>query len=267
MSQSVIKHYAKVWSSIIKASVIREMEFRTNFILGIIRQTLWLFAFIFIIETIFNNTQELAGWAKPEALLIVAISRIIEGIMNTFFAPNIMRFPPTVRDGTFDFHLLKPINVQFYTAIKQFGLYNIGNVIAGIALFIYIIPQLPKTPTTEEWMLFILLIACGLTIFYSFFILIASLVFFMERLEALWGFMSLFSEPLTVPFGVFPRAPRIAITYIIPIAFIVFVPAQALTNRLTTTNTILAVIFAGLFLFLANMAWKAGLKNYTSASS
>lgn len=258
----------RVWRANARASLIREMEFRSNFFLGVLRQALWLGAFIFLIEIIFTHTQSIAGWQKPEALVIIALSRIIEGIMDTFFSRNIADLPDIVQKGNFDFYLTKPVPVQFYTAFKQFYLHNtIGHIGGGLLTFIYALTQFSESPAITSWLIMVLLILVGLTIFYSLIIMLASLVFFIERLEALWSFLQLLTEPLTVPFDVFPVGPRLALTYVLPLAFIVFVPAQAITGRFQLWQLPTAIALAAIFLLLANLAWRAGLRRYSSASS
>ena len=260
-------HLLKVWLTLVKTSVIRDMAFRTSFILGIVRQILWLGTFIFMISVIFHNAPSLAGWSQPEVLIILALSRLIEGLMVTLFIDNLMMFPSVVHQGQFDSYLTKPLPVQFYTAFRQFGVSSIGNVVGGLILLLYGLYQIGNVPSVMQVLFFILLAFSGVTIYYSLLIMTASLVFFLDRFEAMWGFNILFSEPLTVPFDAFPRLPRLALTYLIPVAFVVFVPAQALTNRLSWWQVPLALGLASLFLLLANLAWRAGLRRYTSASS
>jgi len=189
----------RVWRANTRASLIREMEFRSNFFLGILRQGLWLAAFIFMIETIFSHTQSIAGWQKPEALIILALSRIVEGIMDTFFTHNIADLPSIVQKGSFDFYLTKPSPVLFYTSFKQFYLHStIGQIGGGLATFLYALSQLNYQPNLNAWLIMILLVMTGLIIFYSLLILLASLVFYIERLEALWSFLQLITEPLFI---------------------------------------------------------------------
>ena len=258
----------RVWRANARASFIREMEFRANFFLGILRQGLWLAAFIFLLEIIFSHTESIAGWQKPEALIILALSRIVEGIMDTFFTRNIADLPTIVQKGSFDFYLTKPSPVLFYTSFKQFYLHStIGHISGGLAVFLYALSQLDHQPNLSAWLIMILLVMTGLIIFYSLLILLASLVFYIERLEALWSFLQLMTEPLTVPFDVFPTTPRLALTYALPLAFIVFVPAQAITGRLQMWQLPIAFALAAIFLILANLAWRAGLRRYSSASS
>jgi ABC-2 type transport system permease protein len=260
-------HIWRVWKANVRISVIREMEFRANFLLGIIRQILWLSIFILMIKTVFQNTDSLAGWRQSEVLIILALSRLIEGILNTLFTHNIGQIPQIVQSGRFDFVLNKPIPAQFYAAFRRFKVDSLGNVIAGLALLLYALTQLEVVPSVFALLLFCLLAFVGITIFYSLLILVASLVFFLERLESVWAFMNIFSEPLTVPFDIFPRTPRIALTYLLPLAFVVFVPAQAITGRLDWWQVPVGIILAGIFLLLANLAWRAGLRHYSSASS
>ncbi|MEX0649624.1 MAG: ABC-2 family transporter protein [Candidatus Andersenbacteria bacterium] len=261
------KHLWRVWRASLRAGLIREMEFRGNFIAGLIRQILFLGIFVFFINVIFQNTEQLAGWQQHEMLLILALSRIIEGVINLLFTESIMRLPEAVRDGTFDFYLIRPLPAQFSAAFRRPGVDNFGNILVGLILFAYAISAMTTFPSFSSIGLLLFLSALGITIYYSLLILVSSLVFRLERLEMLWAFNILFSEPLTVPFDIFSRAPRFVLTYLVPIAFVVFVPAQAITGRLQWSQIPVAIGIAALFLTLANLAWRAGLRKYSSASS
>ena len=257
----------RVWWSLAKISIMREMEFRSNFVLGIIRQFLWLFTFLFSISVIFQNTDAIYGWTKEEVILILALSRIFEGILDITISRNIAEFPGFIQKGTFDYILTKPLPSQLYMAFRTVNIYIIGNVIAGLLLFGTLIASGSITITLSNGFLFLWVSAMGLITFYSILITTASAAFFFERLEALWGLMNLYTEPLTVPMNIFPRIPRIILTYIIPVAFVVFVPAQILTNKAHVPMGIIATCIAAIFLLIANIAWRTGLSRYTSASS
>lgn len=262
------QHFWRVWRANVRASVIREMEFRGNFFLGLIRQFLWASAFVVLINVIFQNTDSLGGWSEAEVLLILGLSRFVEGIMDTLFTRNIVEFPHSVRDGKFDFSLLRPVSAQLYTTFRRISLYSIfGHVTIGIILITYAALQFNELPALHEWALMFCFIIIGISVFYSLLLAAASLVFIVERLESLWGFMELFTEPLTVPFDIFPRGPRLFLTYLLPLAFAVFVPAQALTGRVQWWLLPIGILIAIVFLTLANLVWRAGLRRYSSASS
>lgn len=262
-----IFHILRYWVAGARSSLVREMEFRLNFFSGIVRQILWLGAFIFFIETIFQNTTQLAGWDKNEVLIVLALSRLIEGFSDTVFTRNIGRFPELVRTGSFDYLLTKPLPTQILAAFSRITITNIGNLVAGIGLLVYALTISPALPSAGHWIAFGALAIIGVTVYYAILMIIVSFVFFLEQFEAFFAVTHIISEPLTVPFDIFPAATRAALTYLIPLAFIVFVPAQAITGRLTLANALAAFAIAVIFLLLTNLAWRAGLRRYSSASS
>lgn len=256
-----------VWLANARASVVREMEFRGNFMLGIIRQMLWFVVFVVFVETLFARTEAISGWSRADMFVILALSRIIEGTMGILFINNWMNFTQAVNKGTFDFYLLKPVPAQFYTGFRALSLDNLGNVVAGIGLLFYALPQLTVRPSAGDVLMVMFLVPLGMVVYYSLIAIVATLVFRLERLDALWGFNQLLSEPLTVPLDVFPSGVRVVLTYLLPIALVVFVPAQAFTGRLVWWQVLVVIATTALFLFLANLAWRAGLRRYSSASS
>jgi ABC-2 type transport system permease protein len=67
--------------------------------------------------------------------------------------------------------------------------------------------------------------------------------------------------------GIYPRWLQVGLTFIIPVAFAVTIPAEALTSKLTPT--ILAGTFGLTIMFslVARIIWRLGLKNYSGASA
>jgi len=261
------KHLLRVYRAAIRSSIVREMEFRANFVLGLIRQIGWLFIFILMIKTVFAHTSSLSGWNESEVLIILALSRLIEGGLNMIVSRNISEIPNNIQQGTFDFILLRPVPSQFGAAFRRVNIHQLGNLLAGIILLIYALARLSFTPSLLAILFFIIAAASGIIIFYSLLIMVVSLAFWLERFEGFWAFMYIFTEPLTVPFDIFPRYPRLALTYLLPLAFVVFVPAQALTGRLNAAYLPVGIALSFIFLVLANLAWRAGLRRYSSASS
>ena len=56
-------------------------------------------------------------------------------------------------------------------------------------------------------------------------------------------------------------------TFIIPIAFITTVPAEAIVGRATPGSALTALLVAGLLVAVSRWFWRFALRNYTSASS
>ena len=60
---------------------------------------------------------------------------------------------------------------------------------------------------------------------------------------------------------------RIGLTFLVPVAFAVTVPAQALTNRLTPLTLLGALGLTLLLAGLARLIWRLGVRSYSGASA
>ena len=57
------------------------------------------------------------------------------------------------------------------------------------------------------------------------------------------------------------------LTFLVPVAFAVSVPAEALTGRLTLPSLALAAAVAAGMLLVARIVWSTGLRRYAGASA
>ena len=69
------------------------------------------------------------------------------------------------------------------------------------------------------------------------------------------------------PIGIYPPWLRFSVTFLVPIAFAVTVPAEALTSRLDWETLALAIGFACVFFAFTRWFWRFGLSRYSGASA
>ena len=69
------------------------------------------------------------------------------------------------------------------------------------------------------------------------------------------------------PIGIYPPWLRFSVTFLVPIAFAVTVPAEALTSRLDWETLVLAIGFAVVFFAFTRWFWRFGLSRYSGASA
>ena len=73
----------------------------------------------------FRFTETLGGWSFPQALLVVGMFRIFEGVIDGVMRPNITRIVEYIQKGTLDFILLKPVDSQFMASLRQVNLVTV----------------------------------------------------------------------------------------------------------------------------------------------
>jgi ABC-2 type transport system permease protein len=243
------------------------MMFRFDFILWVVVDITWMSVNILVIEVVFNHVDSMAGWSKPEMLLLVGISVLIMRLFMTFFMTNLFQVDRNVRMGTFDFYLAQPGNPLFMISTRKIELDGALNSIFAIGIILYALNQMDVSPGFLDVLAFCFMILCGLVIHYSTVVMIVSLAFWIVRVEGIeMGYFTLFD---------FSRLPRAAITGVMTVIFVYFFPAVIVSNfpaeaLLAGTNmTHLAWLTAmALAWFAAAVSFfNFGLSRYTSASS
>ena len=97
--------------------------------------------------------------------------------------------------------------------------------------------------------------------------LLATLVFWVMNM---WHLPELFEGVFQTgrwPIGIYPTWLRFSVTFLVPIAFAVTVPAEAVTSRLEWQTLALAAGFAVVLFGITRWFWRFGLKSYTGASA
>ena len=69
------------------------------------------------------------------------------------------------------------------------------------------------------------------------------------------------------PTSLYPGWLRFALTFLVPVAFVTTVPAEALTGRLSPATLAGAALLAIALAVVSRVFWRAGLKRYAGASA
>jgi ABC-2 type transport system permease protein len=104
-------------------------------------------------------------------------------------------------------------------------------------------------------------------IVYSFWLILASLSFWFVRVENLLEIFQSVYQAGRWPVSLYPGWLRFGLTFIVPVAFAITVPVEALTGRLDILTFLGAIGLAILLFIIARVVWRMGLKHYSGASA
>ncbi|MEQ8848115.1 ABC-2 family transporter protein [Botrimarina sp.] len=279
-----IRLYPKLLWTFARNSLIRDMTFRSNFVIEAISSVVWMVMNLAFYLLVFfqieqnqpaGETAAIAGWAKPEFLVFIATTMIINSIMQAFFMPNAQELSELVRAGGLDFALLKPVDTQFLVSLRKSKWSALGNLFVAIALIAYALPRLAAAPSLLSWLLYPVYVVCGVSIMYSVMIALAATSIWLGRNQTLydfWFYITNFSRyPMEIYGGNFlGDALRLTFTYLLPILVVINVPARVLAKPLSTEYAGLAVFAlaaTAVSLLASRWVFKKALQSYRSASS
>lgn len=251
----------------LRVSVLNELQYRVNFFVQLFQSALALTTSLIALQLVFSYTTSLGGWSKPELLVIMGVHLIVGGIIKTLISPNMQRIIEDVQEGTLDYALTKPADSQVIVSVREFRIWQTIDIILGIAVITTAMIQLRETLSWLNGLGFVVAMFLGACMIYSVWLMLTTAAFWIVRAD---NFLEIFDSLYQAgrwPVGIYPTWLRGTLTFILPIAFAVTVPAEMLTRILSGQNLLLALGLAIGLMIMARLVWRWGLKNYTGASA
>lgn len=259
--------YVKLLRVLYRTSIQTDMEYRVDFFTRILASLLGLLTTVGGLALAYSYVPTLKGWSFPQALVLIAVYYLMDGLIEMFIAPNMRDIMGQVRDGTLDFVLLKPVSGQFLATFRKLNIWRIVNVFVGVGMSIYAMTRLSLAVGLAEAAAFAITLAAGTLVVYSFWLVLVTLTFWFVKIDNIEQIVWQAFESGRYPIEIYPPWLRGTLTYAIPVAFIITVPAQALTGRLSGEFIGVAVGVGLAAVTLSSLFWRFGLKHYTGASA
>ncbi|MFS8796384.1 ABC transporter permease [Synechococcus sp. R70.1] len=249
------------WST----SVAAEMEYRANFFFASLSSLGGLASALFGLSLFYQQGHRLGGWSWPEALIVLGVFTILQGVSTSLFNVNLNRIVQQVQEGTLDFVLLKPISSQFWLSTRVFSPWGLVDIGFGLLLILYagIQLELPAWAYVLGLVPFLL----GLVILYSLWFMLAATSIWFVKIYNVTEVLRGLVEAGRFPLVAYPVAYRLFFTFVVPVAFLTTVPAEALLGRAQWPWLVGSALLAGGLLWGSHLFWRFALRFYTSASS
>ena len=250
-----------------RVGTMNELQYRANFFIQLLQSAVSVVTAIVVLALVYSQTDELNGWGESELLVVLGIQILLGGVIRTTIQPNMQRLMEEVRDGKLDFALTKPEDSQVLVSVRDVRIWRSVDVLAGAVVLGYGIAGLETGVGAGDVLLFLGLLAVGAITIYCFWLVIATLAFWIVDV---WQIMELFDGIYQTgrwPVSIYPIWLRLGVTFIVPIAFAITVPAEAVTGRLEWSTVGLAVGFCAALFAFTRWWWGFGRRRYSGASA
>jgi len=256
--------YLRVLLRFFQANLMAAMEYRADFLanaLVAIASSLWTLA---ALQVFFLHRPRLGGWRYEEALIVAGLFIAFEGVMAALLRPNLEEIPEAIRQGTLDFILLRPLDSQFLVSFQRMQIWHLTDILLGLGVVAWALARL-GWPSPDRLLLFGVMLLAGLVIFYSLLMILITLSFWFVEVSNIMELIYTFFEAGRFPVTAFPTWVRIVLTFIVPIAFITTVPAQAVLGWLQPAGVVTGLTIAAVLFAVSRAFWRYALRHYTSA--
>jgi ABC-2 type transport system permease protein len=261
-------HSLRVLRAFLTIGLLNLVQYRADFAVAVLNAVISLATQLLGLSVIFTNTADLRGWTADSLLVLIGIHALISGLVGLVLRPSMEALMEGIRLGTFDFLLTKPADSQLLASSSRVAPQAATDVLTGLGVIAVGISRSGSGVDLGEAGLFLVTLVAGFATVYGFLLILSTMAFWFVKLDnILVIFQALFGQAGRWPVTIFPGWMRPVLTFVVPIAFAVTVPAQALTGQLSAGGALLSVAVAGLFLVVARLFWLLALRRYTGASA
>ena len=260
-------YYLKLLNTFLKVNIQMSLAYRADTVVNILLNIMWLGWELLGLNIIFGNTTTLGGWGFGELITLLGVFRLVNTFMIALIWPNTEKFNQSIRDGSMDYTILQPVNSRFLVTFSRMSVWRIWDLVLAVVLIVAGINISGDITTPLSILTFLLLTVSGTIVLYSLWIVLIALTFWFTKFDNNVTILQALLDSGRYPVTVYPVWLRIIVTFIIPIAVATTVPLQGLRGDLDLLRVLMFLGISTVSFLIASRVWKAGLKQYSGASS
>lgn len=258
-------YYFTVWKlyTIDSFSVVLVSRF-SAVIFTIAKLARFIFFLLFLVF-ILSSTNTLGGYTKYEVIFFYLTFNLIDSITQLLFR-EVYRFRSLIVEGRFDYILLQPINTLFRSLTGGADLLDLFTLIPIVGLLIFVGSKIGGLTVTNI-ALFIIFIINSLIITTAFHIVVLSIGILTTSVDHTVMIYRDITSTGRLPIDVYREPVRGLLTFILPVAIIMSVPAKAFLGVLSVWFIVISLVVAVITFTVSLHLWRYSLTKYSSASS
>ncbi|MFD3717404.1 ABC transporter permease [Streptomyces sp. NPDC058674] len=248
------------------------MTYRTSFLLSAVGNAAITLLDFVAISIMFSHVDALGGFTLPEVALLYGSCSASLGLADLVLG-NTDRIGSRIRDGSLDTMLVRPVPVLAQVAADRFALRRVGRIVQGAGLLAWAASAVDVEWTFGKALLVPVMVVAGAAIFGAVMVAGAAFQFLAgDAAEVQNSFTYGGCTMLQYPPTVFAKDLLRGVTFVVPLAFVNWLPALYLLGRpdplgLPQWAAFVSPLVAFAVFLPASLAWRAGVRSYRSTGS
>ncbi|MGH9275281.1 MAG: ABC transporter permease [Acidimicrobiales bacterium] len=261
-----------VWRRLVGARIRADWQYRTSFFLFLASQTAIACMDLAVVAAIFHQVDSLAGWSGMEVALLFGLSGVSFGLADILIS-QVEEASRHIKAGTFDLFLLRPQSTLLQLSAAEFALRRLGRTLQPLVVLAVALVAAPIEWRVETVALLPVTILCGAVIFGSVWVVTSSISFWtVESQEVANAFTYGGSLATHYPIDLLSLWLRRVVTFLVPLAFVAYLPAARLLGRPEPLGLPSAVawgspLVAAASALVARAVWSLAVRHHRSTGS
>lgn len=264
--------FFSIYYDFIKIELKTVVEYPVAFWSHTIAKMLGWGADLTVIYLMILQFENVLNWSAYEVLFLCSLNAASYAMAGFFMFAGFNNLQNHIQSGEFDEILTKPINSFFYLISKNFSYGYLGNLISVLIALVICIIKLNITMSLFDTIYLLLVLLGGMLIYGALFMFTSIPSFWIVKVDALTRLRGQIGSFLRYPISIYDKCIQILLTFIFPLAFINFYPAQYFLNKndllgFSPIFPYLTPIVGVVVFLLGYLFFFEGIKNYSSTGS
>lgn len=249
-----------------------QLEYRVEFLLNVAVGAVWQISVILFATVLLTRFPGLGGWSSGEVLLLAGMRLLSHGLQVLFFSRVTWVYFAT-HSGQLEAFLLRPMPVYRQVQLRTFPTNALGDLAVAVTLFAGAVTRagVDWTPARAGYLAAAVV---GGTLMEAAMMTVLSAIgmhapttqywtHWVEEVQATLG---------SYPLSILPKLVGGVLTFVLPLAFVAYLPAAVITGHLDTVGVpawlAVSAPLVGLLAFVAShRLWLFSLRHYKGIAS
>jgi ABC-2 type transport system permease protein len=262
----------RIYFKLIQISMKGRMQYRADFITGIISILLLNTIQLGLISILVSRFVHINGWGVWDLVLLYGMWMLGHSVYSLLFW-HLNTMEDHLIRGTFDQFLVRPISPLVQFLGREIQYMGIGDIVVGVSCLTLAYTKLGLHWGGGEWVFLILAVVAGTMIEFSMSWIMACLAFWFGRSQtAFFVLVRLNLLTQQYPVDIFGGWFRVIVTGLLPVAFMNYYPSLVLLGKTDTIGELywlayMSPVVAILLVLLSSQIWRLAIRRYSSSGS
>jgi ABC-2 type transport system permease protein len=263
----------RTWPVLIGAFIAQafkaKMDYRADFWTGNIFMAFMMASQMLFIFLVFGQVHEVHGWTLWQVMLVYGVSSSVIALAQ-LVSIHVAEVGIHIREGTFDSLLIRPIPPLVHLFIREVNEYWFITLVGRVGITVLAFVKCGLAGEWWNWPILLGFLLAGTAIMVAVNVVFAGLSFRVLQVQTLyWFFIGEFYNLSYYPLTIYGGWIQGFLTWVFPLAWVSIVPAAWFLDKGGLYQTLAVWLPAVLVLFvaLAAVLWRTGVKRYESTGS
>ncbi len=221
----------RAYPLLLGAALRGELQYRGNFLILLVGGVCYQGVGLAFLWAVLDRFGTLGGWSLGELAFLYGIRLTAHGLWVLPFG-QLINFDAVVREGEFDRYLVRPVHPLLQLITRRLDLTSAGDLQAGVVLLVVASLLVPVdwSPLAVAYLL--LAVVGGALVELAVQLASSALAFrFLSTVALRIAADDVFNTFGNYPMKIFGPAARFGLTFVLPVAFVAYLPATVLLGR------------------------------------